>query len=465
MTPELDAMKQVTALLGSVARVDRTAMSEGDLLELMAVEEAAGRYLDASRALSAAEVADRSRYELGDAGLSMRHGERKPVIFIEQRTRVSQSEVSRRIRLGSAIRQRHNLLGEILPPERPILAEAMTNGLVGVDAAQTILYSLKQAATGAEATPERMDAAELALVTAATTDSADLVADAGRLWRDAMDPDGIEPRYDEIRERRILTVGRERNGLKKYTINADPQTSAVLDAVLLDSMDKKVGPRFLSDEDRERATTVVIEDNGELVETLIDPRSLGQKNLDVLVGVLTAGLRATRQGPTDLRTVGTVTAIISLKDLQSGTGFGVLEGIDEVIPASVIQELVCETGFYPMVVGSQGLPLYQGPLVRYASRAQRRALIARDGDRCIVPGCRCRAASTDAHHVVFYSVGGPTDVNNLVLLCPAHHHALHQGAFEITMVDGMPYYRSSADAGDESAWKAVSRNRLALAVA
>src|SRR6202042_3440949 len=110
-----------------------------------------------------------------------------------------------------------------------------------------------------------------------------------------------------------------------------------------------------------------------------------------------------------------------------------------------------ETGFYPMVVGLQGEPLYQGPLVRYANRAQRRAMIARDGDRCIVPGCKTRAAATDAHHVVFYSLGGSTDIDNLVLLCPAHHHALHQGAFELKMVDGMPYYRMSVDASDDSA--------------
>jgi Domain of unknown function (DUF222)/HNH endonuclease len=306
-----------------------------------------------------------------------------------------------------------------------------------------------------------MDAAELALVETAVVDSADLVFDAGRLWRDALDPAGIEPRYEEIRERRIITIGREYNGIKKYTINADPNTSAILDAIFIDSMDKSVGPRFLSEEDQARAITKGEDDKGELVETIVDPRSVGQKNVDVLVGVLTAGLRATREGPADQRTVGSVTAIISLKDLQSGTGFGILEGVDEVIPASVIQELVCETGFYPMVVGLKGEPLYHGPLVRYATRAQRRAMIARDGDRCIVPGCKSRAAATEGHHVVFFSQGGSTDIDNLVLLCPAHHHALHQGAFELTMIDGMPYYRASVDAGDQNAWKPVSRNRLA----
>jgi hypothetical protein len=203
--------------------------------------------------------------------------------------------------------------------------------------------------------------------------------------------------------------------------------------------------------------------DGVEVETVVDPRSLERKRADILEGVLSAGLKATREGPTNMRTVGGVTAIISLKDLQAGTGFGILEGTDEVIPASVIQELVCETGFDPVVVGNRGEPLYHGTLKRYGTQGQRRAIVVRDGDRCLAPGCRCRAAQTHAHHVIFHVNGGPTDLDNLVLLCPAHHHALHQGAFEIRMVDGMPHIRAGFDKNDDTAWKPASRNRLLLA--
>ena len=52
-----------------------------------------------------------------------------------------------------------------------------------------------------------------------------------------------------------------------------------------------------------------------------------------------------------------------------------------------------------------------------------------------------------------------------MLLSPAHHHALHQRAFEIKMVDGMPWIRASVDAHDDSAWKPTSRNRLLIAAA
>jgi len=465
MTQITEAIEQATAALSFLAGVDRSTLADTELVELMRSDEQLGRFCDTSRVLDAGEVAERSRYELGAEGLSMRLSERKPALFVEQMTRVSAAEAARRIRIGLAIRPRVSLLGEVLLPERPIVAEAMIAGVIGTDAAHAILWSLKQAATGCDATLENMDAAELALVETATVDSADLVFDAGRLWRDALDPEGVEPRYEEIRERRMVTVGRERNGIKKYTINAAPTMAATLDAVLLDSMDPNVGPRFLSEEDQARAEVELVDINGELVQKIVDPRTLGQKQYDVLEGVLTAGLRATREGATNLRTVGSVTAIINLKDLQAGTGYGILEGIDEVIPASAVQEIVCDTGFRLMAIGGKGEPLYEGTLQRQFDRAQRRAMVARDGDRCIVPGCKCRAAATNAHHVVFWARGGKTDVDNGVLLCPAHHHALHQGAFELKMIDGMPYLRAGIDARDESAWRPVSRNRLLLATA
>jgi hypothetical protein len=462
MIPVRDSLQQLTVLLADVARVDRATLTNHDLVAVLDAEAAAGRLLDTSQVLTAAVVAERSRYELGAAGLSMTYSHRRPVDLVEHRTRVSKSEAARRVRVGVAIRPRQTLIGEVLPPERPILAEAMTAGLVGIDAAQTIISSLKQAATGCEATPGNMDAAELSLVELAAANPADDVADLGRAWRDALDPDGIEPRYEEIVAKRLVVVGKERNGITPFTFNAPPPLTAVFNAALADSMDPGAGPRFLSDEDRARATIELVDRDGQQVERLVDPRTLGQKQFDILEAVFTAGLAATREGRADQRTIGTVTAVISLKDLIAGTGFGILDGIEEIIPAAVIQQLVCDTGFDPVVVGNQGQPLYHGTKVRYITPVQRRSLIVRDGDRCVAKGCRKRATHTHGHHVVFAGQGGPTNIDNLVLLCPAHHAALHQGAFQIRIIDGMPYLRDSIDAINDDAWTPASHNRLTL---
>jgi predicted restriction endonuclease len=56
--------------------------------------------------------------------------------------------------------------------------------------------------------------------------------------------------------------------------------------------------------------------------------------------------------------------------------------------------------------------------------AQRRVLVARDGG-CRFPGCDRTPKWTQAHHVKFWSHGGPTELGNLVLLCSFHHHRVH----------------------------------------
>ena len=460
MTPRADVLEQATTLLAEAARVDRATLSDDDLVSLLGLEQQAARFLGAGQVLTAGEIAERSRHELGAAGLSMRFGERKPVNFIEQITRVSQAEATRRVRVGSQVRPRVSLLGELLPSEHPIAAEALLAGAVGVDAVDVILSGLKHAAAGTAATPEARGVAETELVALAGAASTDLVADAARLWRDALDPDGIEPRYEQIRARRMVIVGREHGGITRYTINAAPTLAALLAAALQDSMDPKAPPRFLSEEELAEATRETIDTGKGSFERIVDPRTLAQKQHDILEGVLTAALRATRDAEPSLRSIGSVTAVIQLKDLSSGTGFGIIEGVDEAIPASVIEELACENGFTTVLLGNGGEPLAHGLLARYFTGAQRRAMIARDGDRCVAAGCRRPAAVCHAHHVVFYSDDGPTDIDNGVLLCPAHHHALHQGAFQLKMIDGLPWIRQRPGFQDDNAWKSARRNRL-----
>jgi hypothetical protein len=52
--------------------------------------------------------------------------------------------------------------------------------------------------------------------------------------------------------------------------------------------------------------------------------------------------------------------------------------------------------------------------------------MARDGGRCVVPGCR-HATWVDAHHIDPKAEGGDHDPDNLVCLCGAHHLAVHRG--------------------------------------
>jgi 5-methylcytosine-specific restriction endonuclease McrA len=80
--------------------------------------------------------------------------------------------------------------------------------------------------------------------------------------------------------------------------------------------------------------------------------------------------------------------------------------------------------------------------------ALRRAVLTRDRRRCRVPGCT-HATFVDVHHVQPRSEGGRNEASNLLVLCSAHHRAVHrgellierdhEGAFRFRHVDGAAY--------------------------
>ncbi len=75
-------------------------------------------------------------------------------------------------------------------------------------------------------------------------------------------------------------------------------------------------------------------------------------------------------------------------------------------------------------------PLAVGRSVRLATPAQRRALQVRDGG-CAIPGCRIRSGYTQPHHITPWTLGGATDLSNLISLCWAHHRQVEHGLWDI----------------------------------
>ena len=53
----------------------------------------------------------------------------------------------------------------------------------------------------------------------------------------------------------------------------------------------------------------------------------------------------------------------------------------------------------------------------------------RDHGRCRYPGCESRRA--DLHHIRHWINGGPTDLDNLISLCPWHHKVVHDRGYTI----------------------------------
>ena len=108
----------------------RMAARLGDdaLVAALVESEAMGRRVDALRVALAGEVAERSRRELGSAGLAARRGCRNAVELVPRATGCSGASVNRRIRLGRATHAGSSITGERLPPLFEQVAQALEIG-------------------------------------------------------------------------------------------------------------------------------------------------------------------------------------------------------------------------------------------------------------------------------------------------------------------------------------------------
>lgn len=113
----------------------------------------------------------------------------------------------------------------------------------------------------------------------------------------------------------------------------------------------------------------------------------------------------------------------------AGAPGATIEGGGQVCGAAVLR-LLCEASAQVWLRDRDGRTLDLGRTARDASRKQRRALRRRDGG-CRFPGCT-RQTHLIPHHVRWWSRRGATDLDNLVLLCSAHHHAVHEIGYSIT---------------------------------
>jgi hypothetical protein len=110
------------------------------------------------------------------------------------------------------------------------------------------------------------------------------------------------------------------------------------------------------------------------------------------------------------------------------------------VSSETSRRIACDTSLIVMHHAQDGAVLAVGRKNRSIPTAVRRALLARDR-HCQFPGCTARRC--DGHHIQHWIDGGPTRLDNLVLLCRRHHRAIHEGGFTIVKADeGTPvFYR------------------------
>src|SRR5207237_1174752 len=106
-----------------------------------------------------------------------------------------------------------------------------------------------------------------------------------------------------------------------------------------------------------------------------------------------------------------------------------IEGGPAISPV-VAERLTWGAAVQALLVDRRGHPLHLGRRRRTVSTAQLRALRVRDHDRCVFPGCPT-TRHLQAHHVRWWRHGGPTDLDNLTLLCTFHHRLVHDHGYQL----------------------------------
>ena len=271
----------------------------------------------------------------------------------------------------------------------PETAEALADGAITPQHAREI-------ADAAAHTP--VDEAEL--LTAAEREPADVFA---RTVRDHVNErsagEDLEERRRRQRARREANIKQQSDGMYKLFGTFDPVAGARIETALAATAKK-----LRHGEDAKNRATPA-QRYADALETLITRRSAGKPQ-------------------------GTNLVIIADYDLVAGQlrDARLIDGTP--LAPSELLRLALDANILPALFDTKGQPLWLGHKYRHATVAQRIALAVRDKG-CV--GCGAANSFCQAHHVIWWEDGGPTDIDNLCLLCSdCHHKHVHERGAPIT---------------------------------
>ncbi|WP_433652192.1 DUF222 domain-containing protein [Micromonospora zamorensis] len=214
---------------------------------------------------------------------------------------------------------------------------------------------------------------------------------------------------------RHLTISEQTNGRLRLTGTLDAETAALLRAAI-DPLSAPAGPD--------------------------DNRRAGQRRHDALADVCRLALRS-GELPDSGGDPAQVVVTTSYDGLTRQLSAGTLDTGFRLTPETV-RRLACDAAILPAVLGGTGQVLDVGRQRRLITGPLRRALVLRDSG-CAFPGCDRPPRWCDAHHIHHWADGGPTNLDNAVLLCGHHHRHIHQGDWAVRLAgDSRPEFTPPA---------------------
>ncbi len=315
--------------------------------------------------------------------------------------------------------------------------EALGAGRISQEQAAVIASALDSLSGAVQESARR--ATEAALLEAAASLDPGRLRHAARHAAARVDPGGsgdLAAQEKSARSRRELVVFANRDGMHTLAGSLDVEGAAILAAAL----DPLSAPRPSSADgpdprtpSRRRADALI-----ELARRALaagDLPDCGGDRPQVIVTMTLEQLRVRLDDATSSEAAGTGAAGPGAADVGVGVG--------SRVPLSIAsaRRIACDAQVIPVLLGSAGEVLDLGRGARTANRAQRRALVQRDGG-CAFTGCGRPPAWCDAHHIRAWAAGGRTDLANLVLLCGHHHDVVHHDGWTIRIgPDHRPVFR------------------------
>jgi len=129
-------------------------------------------------------------------------------------------------------------------------------------------------------------------------------------------------------------------------------------------------------------------------------------------------------------------------DTVAGERWATLDG-GLPLPPETARRIACDAQLLPVSFEPDSGAVELGRSTRVWSQAIRRASWLRDGGRCTFP--KCRRSPADLHHIVWWSLGGRTDLDNAAWLCNFHHWLVHEGGWKLRRDRECSYVFTAAD--------------------
>ncbi|MGH3816108.1 MAG: DUF222 domain-containing protein [Pseudonocardiaceae bacterium] len=381
--------------------------------------------------------------EVDSRGIAGKEGYGTTVQLIRALCRVPRSEARARLSAAGDVLPSRGLNGAALPPPLPVTAAAVAEGMIG--AADVAVIRSVLARIPANVGEEQRAQVEAELAHHARTLDAGQLAVLGRRTLAYLDQDGPAPK-DQPETRRWLRftdrdggvelsgwLDREAAEIVRSALSplAAPRPATSADA-LVNTPTTGTGTGTPADAGTGTPAAAGTGAGGEP-----DLRDAAQRDADALVEL---AQRALGSGalPSEGGERPQVVVTVPLVVLQGRIGTASL-AFGGPINADAARRIACDARLIPAVLGARGEPLDVGRASYTVPVAIRRAVILRDGG-CAFPGCSVPARWCECHHVRHWADGGPTSLDNCVLLCGRHHHLLHHSSWWIDMGKGVPEF-------------------------